>query len=77
MLQSFNVLRYELGQKYDSHYDAFNPAEYGPQQSQRVNIFFMVLFIYLLLSGSRITACLIERTMASFNVVIHCSTLGS
>lgn len=36
MLQAFNVLRYEIGQKYDSHYDAFNPAEYGPQKSQRV-----------------------------------------
>lgn len=36
MLQAFNILRYEIGQKYDSHYDAFNPAEYGPQKSQRV-----------------------------------------
>lgn len=37
MLQAFNVLRYEIGQRYDSHYDAFNPAEYGPQKSQRVH----------------------------------------
>lgn len=36
MSQAFNVLRYEIGQKYDSHYDAFNPSEYGPQSSQRV-----------------------------------------
>lgn len=36
MLQAFNILRYEIGQRYDSHYDAFNPAEYGPQKSQRV-----------------------------------------
>ncbi|KAK9044257.1 hypothetical protein V6N11_072571 [Hibiscus sabdariffa] len=34
--EAFNVLRYEIGQKYDSHYDAFNPSEYGPQSSQRV-----------------------------------------
>ncbi|XP_044507841.1 probable prolyl 4-hydroxylase 9 isoform X2 [Mangifera indica] len=33
--EAFNVLQYEIGQKYDSHYDAFNPAEYGPQKSQR------------------------------------------
>ncbi|XP_021680827.2 probable prolyl 4-hydroxylase 9 isoform X2 [Hevea brasiliensis] len=33
--EAFNVLRYEIGQKYNSHYDAFNPAEYGPQKSQR------------------------------------------
>lgn len=39
MFQSFNVLRYEIGQRYQSHYDAFNPAEYGPQKSQRVNLF--------------------------------------
>jgi prolyl 4-hydroxylase len=36
LFQAFNVLRYEIGQKYDAHYDAFNPAEYGPQTSQRV-----------------------------------------
>ncbi|RRT67790.1 hypothetical protein B296_00038922 [Ensete ventricosum] len=36
MLQAFNILRYEIGQRYASHYDAFNPAEYGPQKSQRV-----------------------------------------
>lgn len=36
MLQAFNVLRYEIGQRYVAHYDAFNPAEYGPQSSQRV-----------------------------------------
>lgn len=36
MFQAFNILRYEIGQAYHSHYDAFNPAEYGPQRSQRV-----------------------------------------
>ena len=31
------MLRYEVGQKYNSHYDTFNPKEYGPQSSQRVS----------------------------------------
>lgn len=52
MFQAFNVLRYEIGQKYNSHYDAFNPAEYGPQKSQRVSlvlkhIFFFFYFILI------------------------------
>ena len=34
--QPFNVLRYEPGQHYDSHYDIFEPESYGPQASQRV-----------------------------------------
>jgi len=34
--EPFNVLRYEIGQKYDSHHDTFDPESYGPQQSQRV-----------------------------------------
>ncbi|EXB28743.1 Putative prolyl 4-hydroxylase [Morus notabilis] len=33
--EAFNVLRYNLGQRYNSHYDAFSAAEYGPQKSQR------------------------------------------
>lgn len=41
--EAFNVLRYEIGQKYDSHYDAFNPSEYGPQSSQRVASFLLYL----------------------------------
>ncbi|KAH6838157.1 2-oxoglutarate and oxygenase superfamily protein [Perilla frutescens var. hirtella] len=41
--ESFNVLRYEIGQRYQSHYDAFNPAEYGPQKSQRVASFLLYL----------------------------------
>uniref|UniRef100_A0A803NNT0 Prolyl 4-hydroxylase alpha subunit domain-containing protein n=1 Tax=Cannabis sativa TaxID=3483 RepID=A0A803NNT0_CANSA len=41
--EAFNILRYEIGQKYDSHYDAFNPAEYGPQKSQRVASFLLYL----------------------------------
>ncbi len=35
-VQPFNVLRYQLGQHYDSHYDIFEPESYGPQSSQRV-----------------------------------------
>ncbi|KAL8476969.1 hypothetical protein ACS0TY_029317 [Phlomoides rotata] len=41
--ESFNVLRYEIGQSYHSHYDAFNPAEYGPQKSQRAASFLLYL----------------------------------
>nr|GMD49728.1 probable prolyl 4-hydroxylase 9 [Ipomoea batatas]GMD55228.1 probable prolyl 4-hydroxylase 9 [Ipomoea batatas]GMD56780.1 probable prolyl 4-hydroxylase 9 [Ipomoea batatas] len=41
--EAFNVLRYEIGQSYHSHYDAFNPAEYGPQKSQRVASFLLYL----------------------------------
>ncbi|XWS33521.1 hypothetical protein CRYUN_Cryun22dG0090300 [Craigia yunnanensis] len=41
--EDFNVLRYELGQKYDSHLDAFPPEQYGPQKSQRVATFLVYL----------------------------------
>lgn len=41
--EAFNILRYNIGQKYNSHYDAFNPAEYGPQKSQRVASFLLYL----------------------------------
>ncbi|RVW61458.1 putative prolyl 4-hydroxylase 9 [Vitis vinifera] len=41
--EAFNILRYEIGQRYNSHYDAFNPAEYGPQTSQRVASFLLYL----------------------------------
>ncbi|XAR51344.1 Procollagen-proline dioxygenase [Bertholletia excelsa] len=41
--EPFNILRYKTGQKYDSHYDAFNPAEYGPQTRQRVASFLLYL----------------------------------
>ncbi|XP_044504060.1 probable prolyl 4-hydroxylase 9 isoform X2 [Mangifera indica] len=41
--EAFNVLRYEVGQRYHSHYDAFNPEEYGPQKSQRVASFLLYL----------------------------------
>ncbi|GAU15015.1 hypothetical protein TSUD_48100 [Trifolium subterraneum] len=41
--EDFNILRYEVGQKYDSHYDAFNPDEYGHVNSQRVASFLLYL----------------------------------
>jgi prolyl 4-hydroxylase len=41
--EAFNILRYEVGQRYNSHYDAFNPAEYGPQKSQRMASFLLYL----------------------------------
>ncbi|GER30953.1 prolyl 4-hydroxylase alpha subunit [Striga asiatica] len=41
--EPYNILRYEIGQRYQSHYDAFNPAEYGPQKSQRVASFLLYL----------------------------------
>ncbi|CAK9181156.1 unnamed protein product [Ilex paraguariensis] len=41
--EAFNILRYEIGQRYVSHYDAFNPAEYGPQKSQRIASFLLYL----------------------------------
>ncbi|XVF59311.1 hypothetical protein PTKIN_Ptkin07bG0265600 [Pterospermum kingtungense] len=41
--EDFNVLRYELGQKYYSHLDAFPAEQYGPQKSQRVATFLVYL----------------------------------
>lgn len=41
--EAFNVLRYEIGQSYYSHYDAFDPSQYGPQKSQRVASFLLYL----------------------------------
>ncbi|KAK7309170.1 hypothetical protein RJT34_05692 [Clitoria ternatea] len=41
--EAFNILRYEVGQKYNSHYDAFHPSEYGPQNSQRMASFLLYL----------------------------------
>jgi prolyl 4-hydroxylase len=34
--QAFNVLRYNLNQKYDSHMDTFDPKDFGPQETQRM-----------------------------------------
>lgn len=41
--EPYNVLRYEQGEKYDSHYDTFDPESYGPQPSQRVISFLVYL----------------------------------
>ncbi|GMH40574.1 hypothetical protein BSKO_08478 [Bryopsis sp. KO-2023] len=34
--EAFNVLRYDLNQRYDAHYDVFDPESYGPQSSMRI-----------------------------------------
>lgn len=34
--EPFNVLRYDLDQHYEAHYDVFDTESYGPQESQRV-----------------------------------------
>eukprot|EP00271_Cylindrocystis_brebissonii_P003819 TRINITY_DN15060_c0_g1_i1.p1 TRINITY_DN15060_c0_g1~~TRINITY_DN15060_c0_g1_i1.p1 ORF type:complete len:344 (+),score=58.17 TRINITY_DN15060_c0_g1_i1:418-1449(+) len=41
--EAYNILRYEVGQKYNSHYDTFNPEEYGPQSSNRIASFLLYL----------------------------------
>ncbi|XP_057760030.1 probable prolyl 4-hydroxylase 9 [Arachis stenosperma] len=41
--EDFNVLRYEIGQRYASHYDAFNSVEFGPQENPRVATFLLYL----------------------------------
>ncbi|KAJ4967013.1 hypothetical protein NE237_018862 [Protea cynaroides] len=41
--EAFNILHYEIGQRYISHYDAFNPAEYGAPKSQRIASFLLYL----------------------------------
>lgn len=41
--EAFYVMRYEIGQRYLSHYDTFDPAQYGPQKSQRVASFLLYL----------------------------------
>lgn len=41
--EDFYILRYQIGQRYASHYDAFNPVEYGPQKSQRIATFLIYL----------------------------------
>lgn len=41
--EPFNVLRYENGQHYDSHFDSFSEEEYGPQPSQRIATMLMYL----------------------------------
>ncbi|CAA7032559.1 unnamed protein product [Microthlaspi erraticum] len=41
--ESFNILRYKLRQKYDSHHDVLDPAEYGAQKSQRLASFLLYL----------------------------------
>lgn len=41
--EPFNVLRYDVGGRYETHYDSFNEKEYGKQDAQRV----ATLLVYL------------------------------
>ncbi|XP_073220751.1 probable prolyl 4-hydroxylase 9 [Cicer arietinum] len=41
--EDFNILRYKVGQKYNSHYDAFNSALHVQQGSQRIASFLLYL----------------------------------
>lgn len=41
--EAWNVLNYKNAQHYDSHYDTFDPKEYGAQPSQRVATVIVVL----------------------------------
>lgn len=41
--EDFYILRYQIGQRYASHFDAFSPDEYGPQKSQRIATFLIYL----------------------------------
>lgn len=42
-MQPFNVLRYNNLQRYESHYDVFDPEAYGPQESMRIATFLTYL----------------------------------
>lgn len=72
MFQAFNILRYEIGQKYDAHYDAFNPVEYGPQPSQRVRLMLNINFLSLLCNHIIYVLCntFHELTYAQFRFLI-------
>ncbi|XP_004511865.1 probable prolyl 4-hydroxylase 9 [Cicer arietinum] len=41
--EDFNILRYKVGQKYNSHYDAFNYGKFDPRNSQRMASFLLYL----------------------------------
>lgn len=41
--EAFNVLRYEPTQHYDSHYDTFDPKDFGKQYTQRIATFLIFL----------------------------------
>ena len=42
-MEQMQILHYEVGQKYDAHEDAFDPAWDGPQTSNRAATAFMYL----------------------------------
>lgn len=75
MLQAFNVLRYEIGQKYDSHYDAFNPDEYGQQQSQRVKVHYIQLKLFVKLIYNYILRNFFIIFSSKFHHCLNTSTL--
>ncbi|KAJ7967550.1 Prolyl 4-hydroxylase alpha-like protein [Quillaja saponaria] len=64
--EAFNILRYEEGQKYDSHYDALSSSLYGPQQSHRIATF--LVYLSNVEEGG--------ETMFPFEVMITKSALG-
>ncbi|KAJ9471473.1 putative prolyl 4-hydroxylase 9 [Diplonema papillatum] len=41
--EPLNVLRYEIGQHYDSHHDYFDPKYYGSQVNNRMATFFLYM----------------------------------
>lgn len=69
MFQAFNILRYEVGQKYNSHYDAFSAAEYGPQKSQRVRLKQIIVVFFA------INCILMKDFVALCNSPVHWCTL--
>ena len=42
-METVQVLRYSKGQKYESHHDYFDPAQYGPMEYNRVATFYTFL----------------------------------
>ncbi|KAF3438812.1 hypothetical protein FNV43_RR17087 [Rhamnella rubrinervis] len=36
--EAFNILRYEVGQRYNCHYDAFSAAEYGHKRAKGLHL---------------------------------------
>lgn len=67
-VQPFNVLRYEPGQHYDSHYDIFEPESYGPQPSQRVRsrpaVFALHISITSFIPGTSCSPMFVPRALS-------------
>uniref|UniRef100_A0A453LW10 Prolyl 4-hydroxylase alpha subunit domain-containing protein n=1 Tax=Aegilops tauschii subsp. strangulata TaxID=200361 RepID=A0A453LW10_AEGTS len=69
--EPFNVLRYEIGQKYASHYDAFDPAQYGPQKSQRVSSSFTCTLPKLELYVEFFLQLEIKKIHQAYSCILH------